>query len=81
MAVSRVVGYRSWVQGGIGGRILKFKFSTFHFLLILPLPLGVSGGLLSLRGSGVRRGTAQLLPPLCRLFAGVKVRPPVRAAL
>ena len=81
MVMGRVVRRCLWVQGGIGGGCLKFKISIFYLLLTPPSPLGVSGDWLSLRGSCVGRGTPQLLPPLCRLPAGVKVRPPVGAAL
>ena len=60
---------------------MKFKTSSLTFSFMLPLPLGDSRGWLSLWGSGDGRGTLQLLPLLCRLSAGVKVRPPARAAL
>ena len=60
---------------------MKFKTSSLTFFLMLPLPLGDSGGWLSLWGSGVEGGAPQLLPLLRRLSAGVKVRPPGGAAL
>ena len=41
---------------------MKFKTSSLTSFLMLPLPLGDSGGWLSLWGSGVEGGALQLLP-------------------